>query len=338
VRGMNYRGLRLEMVAALGIAIALPALTAGAQSATTSTAISATTGESSAQTNPSGAVCSLTTVTTAVTSSSGIPTGTVTMKDAISGTPVSIGSKTLDANGQASFTFALADGSHTLTAVYAGDSAYTGSTSVAVSPTISSQCSSSFAVTVSSLSPSSTLTAGEAGTATVTVTPLPSFIESMGSAPAFITVSCSGLPQLTTCGFTPTSLEILPGENEGVTSALVLQTQSEGTTKAVPPAAPGHGGNPIAWAILLPGILGLGGIAWGARRRAWLSRLLLLALLGLITSLGTTACNPFYNYYHHGPTTTPATPAGSYTITLTGQSSNGVTAITNSTTMDFTVQ
>jgi hypothetical protein len=85
-------------------------------------------------------------------------------------------------------------------------------------------------------------------------------------------------------------------------------------------------------------MLGLGGLAWGARRHRWLNRLVLLALLGLVTTLGTTACNPLYYYYNHGPTVTPSTPTGTFTITVTGQSSNGVTAITNSTTMVLTVQ
>ena len=53
--------------------------------------------------------------------------------------------------------------------------------------------------------------------------------------------------------------------------------------------------------------------------------------------LGTTACNPLYNYYNHGPPVNPATPSGTYTVNVTGQSSNGVTAITNSTTISVTV-
>jgi len=96
--------------------------------------------------------------------------------------------------------------------------------------------------------------------------------------------------------------------------------------------------NSVAWAILLPGALGLGGLAWGFRRRPWLNRLSLLALIALVTMLGTTACNPRYYYLNHGPPNNPATPAGTYTINVTAQSSNGVTAITNFTTLALTVQ
>ena len=60
--------------------------------------------------------------------------------------------------------------------------------------------------------------------------------------------------------------------------------------------------------------------------------------LGLVTTLGTTACNPLYYYYNHGPTVTPSTPTGTFNVTVTGQSTNGVTAITNSVPMVLTVQ
>jgi hypothetical protein len=123
---------------------------------------------------------------------------------------------------------------------------------------------------------------------------------------------------------------------------MVIQTQAAGTagstTGRLNPIRGGKGSGPIAWAILLPGMLGLGGMAWGVRRHTWLNRLALLALVGLVTTLGTTACGPQYYYYNHGPPNTPATPAGTYTITVTGQSSNGITATTQNTSFVLTVQ
>ncbi len=335
---MNRRVLRLEWVWALGIVMASPALMA-TPVATTSTSIGAQTSQSSTQTNPAGAVCSLTTVAVTVTGGSTAPTGTVTIDDGVT-SPVAIGSQALSTSGTsgvASFTFALSAATHTLTAVYSGDSTHAGSTSASTSQTISSQCSASFAVTVSSMSPSSTLTAGQQGISTVTITPLASFIDSLGNAPAFITVSCSGLPEESSCSFTPENLEILPGQDEGATSTMVLSTQAQGTARAVPAPRLGPRSSPVAWAFLLPGMLGLGGLVLGARRRAWLRRLMLLALLGLITTLGTTACSPLYRYYNHGPPTNIPTPSGTYNVIVTGQSSNGVTAITNSTTISVTV-
>ena len=108
--------------------------------------------------------------------------------------------------------------------------------------------------------------------------------------------------------------------------------------QAKPPLARGNRSGAIAWALLLPGALGLGGLAWGARGSAWLSRLALVALVGLVTMLGTTACNPRYYYYNHGPPDNLPTPSGTYTVTVTGQSSNGITAITQNTTFVLTVQ
>ena len=82
---------------------------------------------------------------------------------------------------------------------------------------------------------------------------------------------------------------------------------------------------------------GIGKPGMGTRRRRWLQRLALVALVGLVTTLGTTGCNPLYYYYNHGPPDPPATPSGTYNMLVTAQSSNGITAITNSTTMVLTV-
>jgi hypothetical protein len=118
---------------------------------------------------------------------------------------------------------------------------------------------------------------------------------------------------------------------------MVIQTYavSGSTAKATPK---GKDSSPIAWAFLLPGALGLGGLAWGARRRQWLQRISLIALVGVVTLLGTTACNPRYQYENHGPQPNPATPAGSYTINVTAQTSNGITALTHTTTFVLTVK
>jgi hypothetical protein len=149
----------------------------------------------------------------------------------------------------------------------------------------------------------------------------------------FVTLSCSGLPDQSACTFTPENVEILPNATAPLTSSMVITTQAASAS-----LAPHQGSNSVTWAFLLPGALSLGGLAWGARRRAWLNRLSLLALVALVATLGTTACNARYDYYHHGPPINPATPAGTYTVTITAQSSNGVTAITNPTTLALTVQ
>jgi hypothetical protein len=335
------RGLRLQWIAGFGMALALLPAAHAVPGYTTSTSLAA---QSSTQTCPtSGLTTTLTTLTVAVTSSGGVPSGTVNIEDEASGSPVEIASATLDTTGQATVSLYLANGSHTLLAVYAGNLPYGTSTSMPASASISSQCDSSFVISVSNITPSTssamTLTPGESGTATVTVTPSQNLIASLNTtgAPSFVTVSCSGLPSESSCAFTPSDLEILPGQDAGVNSTMLVETSS-GTVRAVPPARLGHPSAPVAWAILLPGMLGLGGLAWGTRKRRWLQRLSLVLLVGLVATLGTTGCSPLYNYYNHGPSNPHETPAGTFNVTITGQSSNGVTATTNNTTLVLTVQ
>ncbi len=174
------------------------------------------------------------------------------------------------------------------------------------------------------------LTPGETGTLIASVTPVNA---NALTAPMFVTLSCSGLPDQASCTFTPENIEILPNTTAAVTSNVVLVTQAE---SAYMPAEPRS--NPVSWALLLPGILGLGGLAWGFRDRPWLNRLSLLALVGFVSLLGTTACNPRYDYYNHGPPIPPVTPAGTYTVLVAAQSSNGITATTLTTPLSLTIK
>ena len=116
---------------------------------------------------------------------------------------------------------------------------------------------------------------------------------------------------------------------------MVLATQGGSIAGVQPKDAPGT--HPVAWAILLPGTLGLGGMAFGLRRRRFLSRALMLALLAFVGILGSTACSPLYNYRNHGPTPNLPTPTGTYNVTISAQSSNGVAATTHTTTVALTV-
>jgi hypothetical protein len=336
VRRMNRRSLRLKLVAALGAALALPLL-ANAATITTHTSLSLSANE----TNGGGK----TAVTVSVNGADGMPaSGPVAIMEGNE----ELAGAVLDSAGQATVQLTLTPGAHNLSAVYAGDATHLGS----ISPNDTAQAGGTgapgFSLSLSPVSPSAfpmTLTAGSAGTLNVTVTPVN---QSALTAPMFITLSCSGLPNQTSCSFTPATVQVLattpsscatgsPASACPPYGTMVLQTQSENNPVHIV-ASNVKGSGTIAWAILLPGVLGLGGIAWGARRRAWLSRLSLIALVGLVTMLGTTACNPNYYYYNHGPGNVPATPAGTYTITVTGQSSNGITAQTQNTTFVLTVQ
>lgn len=338
---MKCRGLRLESLAGVALmtlfALAPCARQAAAQAIPTQTTLSVADGPSS----PSRAF------TVSVIGADGTPAaGIVNFLDGAR----QLDEAVLNAQGQASATVNLPPGEHDLKAVFLGSKNYQASASDAsqVHTEGSGGSTPNFQVSLTPVSPSTvplTLTAGQSGSFTVTVTPIDN---SALTAPMYITLSCSGLPTLASCSFAPENLEILPSTlascasgstapNCPPTSLMVLETEGPGTSGTPLPPADRPAGS-AGLALLLPGMLGLGGIAWGARRRRWLQRLALVALLGLVTTLGATACNPFYYYLNHGPPVTPATPAGTYTVTVTAQSSNGVTAITNDATLALTVQ
>jgi hypothetical protein len=324
VRGMNCRGLRLELVAGLGLALAIPALAVAAENAqgmATQTTLATTT-------RVLGGVTQAT-VSVTVQGADGLAaTGAVTIEDR--GQPLA--GVALDEQGQAKAILSLPAGDHTLTAVYAGDAAHRSSQSNSTDAQAATTGTPSFLVTVSPATLS--LTAGQTGAVTATVTPV-----NAGSltAPMFVTLSCSsGLPDESSCTPFPETVEIQASTSTAPTSTLTFVTQTAGTAGQL--RNPLGSVRPIAYALIIPGALGLAGIAWGAHRRRWLSRFSLIALLGLITMLGTTGCNPRYNYLNHGPDVNPATPAGNYTVTISAQSSNGVTAITQTTSVAFTVK
>ena len=324
MRGLICRSLRLELVAGLGFALAIPALsvvTANAQGLATQTTLTAETRNLAGRTQS--------TVSIAVTGEDGLPaTGAVTIED--HGKPLA--GVALSAEGQASTVLALSGGAHSLRAVYAGDVAHLTSTSLLTGVNAVSNTNPSFAVSVAPIAPATlplTLTAGTSGSVDVTVTP--SNNASL-TTPIFVTLSCSGLPDQASCSFTPENLEIQAGTTT-LNSVMLIATQAASATATAPRSA-----SPIAWAFLLPGVVGLGGLAFSGRHRRWLSRLSLVALVGIVTMMGTTGCNPRYNYEHHGPSPNPATPAGTYTVTVTAQSNNGVTATTENTTMALTVK
>jgi hypothetical protein len=321
------------LVAGLVIALAMPAL-AGSGVSTTTTLAAGTL---------SGCVQPLTVSVAA--SGTPVTSGNVVILDQFGGNSVQLTTMALGSSGSLSPSVALAAGSHSLTANFTGISSYQPSTSAPVLVSVATQCE--FTVGVSGFSPSSTaantltLTAGQAGSFTITVAPSVEFTSTL-TAPMFVTLSCSNLPDGAACSTTPENLEILsttpgscpsgsPASSCPPTSTMVIQTYAASTVKATPSTPPSARSNPIAWAFLLPGALGLGGLAFGVRRRRILSRFLLVALVALVALLGTTACNPRYYYEHHGPPANPATPAGTYNVVVTGQTSNGVTAITQST-------
>jgi len=316
VRGMICRSLRLELVAGLGFALAIPAL-AWAVEAQSSTPTRTTL---STETNNAGK----TVAHIAVSSQDGTPaSGAV----AISDNGTQIAGVALDASGEATATLSLTTGSHNLQAVYQGSTQSAASqSSVAHANTTTS--TASYTVSLSPVTAS--VSAGDSTTVAVTVTPSSSLSL---TSPLFISLSCAGLPDNSTCTFTPTTVEILPSSTSVLTSSMVLATTKASTTSQLR-----RSDNTLILALMLPGAFGFAGLAWCTRRRRWISRVSMVVMLGFITMMGTTGCSPLYSYYNHTPVTGTGTATGSYTITVNAQSSNGVTAEVQSATMTLTVK
>ena len=324
------RGLNLEWVAALrvsarraaalGLALAGPAWAAGPQAAmqSTATTLSSVTRIQNGHTVATFAVA-------VKGEDAAIPTGTVVIQE----DGRQLAGAALSGEGRARLEFALPPGEHNLTAAYSGDTSHQASVS-SVSG-VRAQASASTPDFQLSVAPGSlSVTAGQSGTATVTLTAINA---SSLTGPMFVTLACSGFPDQSTCTFTPENVEIL-STSTTVTSSMSLVTQGRNRT-----LASGHADrSPVSWAVLLPGTLGLGGLAFSLRRKPWLSRFCLVALVGLVSVLGATACAPRYNYYNHGPPYNLPTPAGSYTLLVTAQSSNGVSATTHNVQFALTVK
>jgi len=107
--------------------------TSAAFTQTVSKAGSSTVVTSSLNPSTFGQSVTFTVTVSAVSPGSRVPTGSVTFKDG----STTLVTKTLDATGKATLsTTTLAKGSHSITAVYAGDTGYTTSTSAALNQTV----------------------------------------------------------------------------------------------------------------------------------------------------------------------------------------------------------
>jgi hypothetical protein len=323
VRGCNGRLWRSELVAVgLGIALALPALGLPAGESpglATQTTLATEIHDQNGLTQA--------TLSVSVSGRDGLPaTGAVVIQD--EGKPVA--GVALNSEGRAFSTVTLTPGEHHLTAAYAGDQTHQSSVSQ-ISP-VAAQTGTTPDFSISVAPATLTLAQGQSGSVVASITPINA---SSLTAPMFVAMSCAGLPDQSKCTFTPANIQILPNATTAVTSTMVITTVL-GSQSRLTPRESGHA-HMVAWCILLPGAFGLAGLAFGARRRAWISRLSLLGLIAMVTILGTTGCSPLYDYRNHGPSPNLPTPPGNYTLNVTAQSSNGITATAHTATMVLTV-
>jgi hypothetical protein len=249
---------------------------------------------------------SVTLTATVTPGTSGVPTGTVSFLDGTT----QIGSSNLNGSGVATLSTAnLTAGTHSLTAVYGGDSNFNGSTSTAANVVVANP---QFSLSSSTLSPAS-VTPGASARSTITIAPTGGFNPSTAS------LSCSVSPVVSpavTCSLGAIS----------VTSGTGSSTLTVSTTGPVAALQRNGGFGKLIVALLIPGLF-VCGAGKSNRRKLLTVGFICLVLTGCMLQtacLGTSSSN----------STSPGTPAGSYTVTVTGSGSG----TQQTTSVSLTVQ
>jgi hypothetical protein len=327
MRRMARIGTVVALIAGFASAFTAAAMAQTATSAATHTTLTAETSEIGGRT--------VTTLSATVLGDDGTPaTGPVALMD--TKLSQSIAGAALDTQGKAEIELSgLTAGNHVLSAVYLGDSTHAASQSEAVTVHPAAIAADEFGLSISTAvlpaSGQSSIVPGDASQkVVVTITPGSSFT-------GFLSLSCSGPPTATSlpvglsCTFTPANLQVT-NSTVPVTADMTIQTSAPQLITSAPNAVRGAG-NPLVLAVLLPGVVGLGLLG---RKRKLFGRAALLLLIGAVSLLATTACSARYRYLNHGPTF-GGTPTGVFTIMVTAQTSNGVTASSQSLPLVLTV-
>jgi sugar lactone lactonase YvrE len=236
------------------------------------------------------------TFTATVSSTSGTPTGSVSFLDGTT----TLGTATLSAGTAVLTTASLTAGSHSITAVYSGDSAFATATSAALTQVVNST-----AIGIPS-GGSSTATVTAGGTATYMLQATPP-----GTGPS-LTFAITGLPSGATATFSPSTVAAGSGTTN-VTLTIAVPT----TAQDRPFQGPfGPASAPIALGMLL--------LPFSKRTRRASKRWLLLLIAASALAAGATGCSSGGG----GGGTAPAERTYNLTVTASAGSFSQSTSLT----------
>jgi hypothetical protein len=244
-----------------------------------------------------GQAVTMTVALSAVSPEAGLPTGTVQFLDG--GTPVSAAIP-LNSGAATFMTTSLRVGTHQLMVAYSGDSNFEAMQSPVVNEVVGPAI-----LALSAAENSLTIAQGQAGSDALHVT-------SQGSLSSPVTFACSGLPAMTQCSFSPSSV---PASSVPAKVSVTITTtgaQMASLREDHPEQQPGK---PLPWSSLgfaLPAVVLA---AAGARRRqAGMARIVLMAaaavLLLMLAGCGGGSAS----------SSSGGTQAGTYKVTITASS------------------
>jgi subtilase family serine protease len=270
------------------------------------------------------------TVASASTSSTTTPTGTVTIAvDGTTQTPT----LTL-ANGSATYTFSsTAAGAHTIAATYSGDSNY-ASSGGSLTLTVAAK---SFKLAASNV----TVTAGNPGASTITLTPQNGYTGTVAwtvaSSPA-LTNGCFSIANTTVSGTTAVAATLTVNTVASACAAPALVGAGVDPRNTPGRAPHPYGKDPTVLVALqanqagmtMVGLLFLGLLGRRCRRLATLATLGILATIGFAASgcAGVGSSMP--------PPSSPTAARGAYAVTIVGTDTT-TSSITASTTLTLTI-
>jgi sugar lactone lactonase YvrE len=250
------------------------------------------------------------TITATVSSSSGVPTGTISFMNGSSLADPSQGPVTLTGQGQATFnTSKLALGTYNLTAVYSGDQNF-----AKASIPVSTFNIISPSVLITAAPASLTVAAGTSGSVMLTLQGLVGY----GGTTSAVNLSCDTktLPQYSECSFSSPNVPMTTA-NGSAQVTLTINTNIPVNAGAL------RMFNPHGNAIVFAGTFALGLFGLGLRRRKrFHSRLLTLACLTMfICSLtGLVGCTNA-GYTNTPPAPVVTTPSGSSAVAVSATDS-----------------